>query len=150
MSTGFEFLGFHIQWAKKQGTQDTWHVYTFIAPRAIASVKQKIRDLTRATSQQSLKDTVIRLNRITRGWSNYFQHAVAKHTFRHVQNVMWWRIVRWQRVQHRWKWQDVRRWLTDHTGRWHPISADGITLYNLAEVPIRRCRYRGNKIPAPF
>lgn len=150
MSTCFEFLGFHIQWAKKQGTQDTWHVYTFIAPRAIVSVKQKIRDLTRATSQQSLKDTVIRLNRITRGWANYFQHAVAKHTFRHVQHVMWWRIVRWQRVQHRWKWQDVRRWLTDHTGRWHPISADGITLYNLAEVPIRRYRYRGNKIPAPF
>ncbi|MDN5732485.1 MAG: group II intron reverse transcriptase/maturase [Yaniella sp.] len=150
MSTGFEFLGFHLQWAKKQGTKDTWHVYTFIAPRAIVSVKQKIRDLTRATSQQSLKDTVIRLNRITRGWSNYFRHAVAKHTFRHVQNVMWWRIVRWQRVQHRWNWQDVRRWLTDHTGRWRPISADGIALYNLHEVPIRRYRYRGNKIPAPF
>src|SRR5699024_12345672 len=98
MSAGFQFLGFHIQWAKKQGTKDTWHVYTFIAPRAIASVKQKIRDLTRATSQQSLKDTVIRLTRITRGWSSYLQHPVAKHKFRHVQHVMWWRMVRSHRV----------------------------------------------------
>jgi hypothetical protein len=34
-------------------------------------------------------------------------------------------------------------------GRWHPISADGITLFNPAVVPIRRYRYRGNTIPTP-
>ena len=30
------------------------------------------------------------------------------------------------RTRHRWRWKDVRRWLTDHTGRWRPITADGI------------------------
>ena len=43
-----------------------------------------------------------------------------------------------------------RRWLTDHTGRWQPISADGIELFNPETIPIRRYRYRGNKIPNPW
>src|SRR4051794_26312749 len=37
---------------------------------------------------------------------------------------------RMMRTRHRWRWKDVRRWLTDHTGRWKPISADGIELFN--------------------
>lgn len=47
-------------------------------------------------------------------------------------------------------WKDVRRWLTDPTGRWKPISADGIELFNPATIPIRRYRYRGNTIPIPW
>jgi len=29
MSEGFDFLGFHLQWRRKRGT-NSWHVYTFI------------------------------------------------------------------------------------------------------------------------
>jgi RNA-directed DNA polymerase len=50
----------------------------------------------------------------------------------------------------RWKWTDVRRRLTDHTGRWRRPSADGIELFNIAEVLITRYRYRGNKILNPW
>jgi len=75
---------------------------------------------------------------------------VAQRTFDHLRQFVWWRIVGWQRTRHRWNWGDVRRWLTDPTGRWHPISADGIILFNPAAVPIRRYRYRGNVIPLPW
>jgi RNA-directed DNA polymerase len=51
MSEGFEFLGRRIQWRRKRGT-NKWHVYTFIAPRAIRSVKAKIRALTHRKSQR--------------------------------------------------------------------------------------------------
>ena len=54
------------------------------------------------------------------------------------------------RTRHRWRWRDVRRWLTDHTGRWHPNSADEIELFNPEPIPINRYRYRGNKIPNPW
>jgi RNA-directed DNA polymerase len=54
------------------------------------------------------------------------------------------------RTRHRWKWKDVRRWLTDPTGRWRPISADGIDLFNPETIPIIRYRNRGNKIPNPW
>lgn len=149
MSEGFDFLGFHIRWSRKKGTSK-WYVYTFIAGRPLQAIKAKMRALTRRTSQQDLGATLKRINQLLRGWVNYFRHAVAKRAFRHLQQYVWWRIVRWQRIRRRWNWKDVRRWLTDHTGRWHPIAADGIILFNPESVPIRRYRYRGSKIPNPW
>ncbi len=149
MSQGFDFLGFRIQWKRKRGT-NKWYVYTFIADRPFRSVKAKIRALTPRTSQQDLRAVLIRINQITRGWTNYFKHAIAQRTFSQLQHHTWWRIVRMMRTRHRWKWKDVRRWLTDHTGRWHPISADGIELFNPETMPIIRYRYRGNQIPNPW
>jgi RNA-directed DNA polymerase len=149
MSDGFDFLGFHIRWRRKRGT-DKWYVYTFVADRPIRSVRTKMRALTRRTSQQNLGAVLIRINQITRGWANYFKHAVAKRTFDHLQQFTWWRIVRMMRARHRWRWKDVRRWLTEPSGRWKPISADGIELFNPASIPIIRYRYRGNQIPTPW
>lgn len=147
VSEGFDFLGFHIRWRRKQGSQK-WHIYTFIADRPFRSVKAKIRALTPTTSQWDLRALLIRINQITRGWANYFKHAVAQHTFAHLHHYTWWRIVRMMRRRHRWKWKDIRRWLTDPaTGRWAPINADEINLFNPATIPIRRYRYRANKIP---
>ena len=51
MSDGFDFLGFHIQWRRKRGS-NKWYVYTFIAKRPIRQLKDKIRALTNRTSQQ--------------------------------------------------------------------------------------------------
>jgi RNA-directed DNA polymerase len=149
MSEGFDFLGFHIRWRRKRGTSK-WYVYTFVAKRPIRSVRGKIRALTPRTSQQDLKAVLIRINQITRGWTNYFTHAVAKHTFGHLRQFTWWRIVQMMRARHHWSWKDVRRWLTDPQGRWRPITADGIEMFNAAAVPITRYRYRGNKIPNPW
>ena len=122
-----------------------------MADRPLRSVKARIRALTPRTSQQDLRAVLIRINQILRGWVNYFKHAVAKHTFSHLLWFTWWRIVQMMRTRHRWKWKDVRRWLTDPaTGRWKPIAADGIAMFNPAAVPIVRYRYRGNKIPNPW
>lgn len=149
MSQGFDFLGFRIQWKRKRGTTK-WHVYTFIGDRPFRSVKAKIRALTPRTSQQELRAVLIRVNQITRGWANYFKHAIAKRVFSKLHQHTWWRIVRMMQTRHRWKWTDVRRWLTDQTGRWHAINADGIELFNPETIPIIRYRYRGNQIPNPW
>jgi RNA-directed DNA polymerase len=149
MSESFDFLGFRIQWRRKRGT-NKWYVYTFIADRPIRSVKDKIRALTSRLSQHPPRLALIRLNQIMRGWSHYFKHAVCKHTMDALENFAWWRVIRWWMKLHRWKWKDVRRRLTDHTGRWHRPAADGIELFNIAKVPITRYRYRGNKIPNPW
>jgi RNA-directed DNA polymerase len=146
---GFDFLGFHIQWKRKAGT-NKWYVYTFIADRPVRSLKAKLRALTHRTSLADLGATLIRLNQILRGWSAYFRHAVATHTFKHLRQFLWWRIVRWLKTRHRWRWTAVRRHLTDHTGRWKPISADGTVLFDLEKVSITRYRYRGAAIPNPW
>jgi RNA-directed DNA polymerase len=149
MSEAFDFLGFRIQWKRKRGTSK-WHVYTFIADRPIRSLKAKIRALTNRTSQQDLRQVLIRLNQIMRGWANYFKHAVCKHTLGNLANFAWWRVVSWLRTLHRWSWKDVRREFTTPDGRWKPITADGTELFNMETVPVTRYRYRGSKIPSPW
>jgi RNA-directed DNA polymerase len=149
MSDGFDFLGFHIQWKRKRGS-NKWYVYTFIADRPIRSLKAKIRALTHRTSQQDLRDVLIRLNQIMRGWANYFKHAVAKRTFSSLSQFAWQRVMVMMRHRHRWRWKDVRGWLTDHTGRWKRPAADGIELFDMAKIPVARYRYRGQKIPTPW
>jgi RNA-directed DNA polymerase len=68
MSDGFDFLGFHIRWKRKRGT-NKWYVYTFIAQRPIRSVKAKIRGLTHRVSQANMGTVITRINQILRGWT---------------------------------------------------------------------------------
>ena len=149
MSDGFDFLGFHIQWRRKRGT-NKWYVYTFIAKRPIRSLKAKIRALTPRTSQQGLAYVLTRLNQIMHGWANYFRYAVAKTTFSMLDHFAWWRVVRMLMRRHHWNWTDVRRRYTTATGRWLPISAGEIELRRIDTIPVTRYRWRGTKIPTPW
>jgi RNA-directed DNA polymerase len=67
-----------------------------------------------------------------------------------LAHFAWWRVIRWLRTLHRWRWKDVRRAFTTPEGRWKPVTADGIELFNLETVPVTRYRYRGSKIPTPW
>src|SRR3954447_14211862 len=78
MADGFDFLGFHIQWRRKRGTNKSY-VYTFIARRPLQAVKAKIRALTHRTSIADLGATLVRLNQIMRGWTVFFQRALESH-----------------------------------------------------------------------
>ncbi|MFH8753987.1 group II intron reverse transcriptase/maturase [Streptomyces rimosus] len=149
MSEGFDFLGFRIQWRRKQGT-NKWYVYTFVAQRPLRSLKAKIRALTHKTSQQELSYVLTSLNMVMRGWANYFRHAVAKNTFSMLDNFTWWRIIRMLRERHHWTWADVRRRFTTASGRWLPITAGDIELRKISEIRVTRYRYRSKSIPTPW
>ncbi|MGW4983768.1 group II intron maturase-specific domain-containing protein [Streptomyces mirabilis] len=149
MSEGFDFLGFHIQWRRKRGT-NTWHVYTFIADRPIRRLKAKIRALTRKTSSLDLDAVLAQLNMAMGGWAFYFQHAIAKRVFSKLDSFTWWRVTRLLRERHRWSWKELRRRHTTPTGQWLPFSANGVELRNIEKIPVTRYLYRGNKIPNPW
>jgi RNA-directed DNA polymerase len=149
MSDGFDFLGFHIQWKRKRGTNQ-WFVYTFIASRPLRSVKAKIRSLTHRVSQANMGAVITRINQILRGWTNYFRHAVCKHTLNQLRFFVNWRLIRWLLKRHRWQWGEFRRRFTTPSGAWLPFGADGVILFNPASVTVTRYRYRGEKIPNPY
>jgi RNA-directed DNA polymerase len=149
LSEGFSFLGFRIQWRRKQGTAK-WYVYTFIDDRPVRSLKAKIRALTRRTSQLDPGYVLTRLNQVMHGWAAYFRHAVAKNTFGMLDNLAWRRVIRMLMTRHHWKWKDVRRQLTTPDGRWLPITAGQTELRRIAAIPVTRYRYRGNTIPSPW
>lgn len=149
LSDGFDFLGFHVQWRRKRGT-NKWYVYTFIADRPIRSLKVKIRALTNRKSQQDLGYVLTGLNLAMRGWANYFKHAVASRTFGALAHFVWWRVIRMLMVRHRWSWKDVRRRFTAPDGRWKRPAAGEIELFDMAKVAVTRYRWRGNTIPNPW
>ncbi|OHV51824.1 MULTISPECIES: group II intron reverse transcriptase/maturase [unclassified Pseudofrankia] len=149
LDRGFDFLGFRIQRKRKRGTNKRY-VYTFVADRAIRAVKEKIRALTHRTSQRDPEDLLKQINQITQGWANHFKHAVVKHVFATIDQVVWWRMARLLMVRHHWGWKQFRARHTDPTGRWTPIRAETTELRPMAKVPVTRYRYRGDRIPTPW
>jgi RNA-directed DNA polymerase len=144
---GFEFLGFRIQRQQQQGSNKRY-VYTWPSKKSVASVRAKVKAITRMGTNQPLSELLRRINQILRGWTSYFQHGVSSRTFSHVHQYTWKRIVHWLRRKHKratWKWLK-RRYLANN---WWP-EHDEVSLFNCGKVPITRYRYRGAKIPTPW
>ena len=97
---GFDFLGWRIQrraWRSRTGKQA---VYTYPSKKALASIMDKVRTLTRRAKHRTLADLLRRLNPVLRGWCNYFRHGVSARTFGYVDHFAFWRIVGWLRKRH--------------------------------------------------
>ena len=148
MADGFDFLGFHVKWMRKRGT-DKCYVYTFIADKPVRELKRKIRALTHRRSQVPFAAVLARINQILRGWANYFKHAVAKHTFNALRSFVWWRVVNMITYRRRMTWTALRRQFKGPQG-WRQIALDGVELFNIAAVPVTRYRWRGLSIPTPW
>jgi RNA-directed DNA polymerase len=144
---GFEFLGFRIQRQVKRGSHKAF-VYTWPSKKALASIKAKVRAITRQGTNHPASDLLRRLNGVLRGWTNYFRHGVSKDTFAYLHQFTWLRVVAWLRRKHRranWKFLR-RRYLAN---RWWP-EHDGVALFDCRAVPVTRYRYRGAAIPTPW
>ncbi|MDQ6797698.1 MAG: group II intron reverse transcriptase/maturase [Actinomycetota bacterium] len=143
---GFDFLGFRIQRHQKRGTVKRF-VYTYPSKKALASVKAKVRSMTRGATDQSLDVLLHRLNPVLRGWTNYFRHGVSKATFGYLRAFTWRRVVCWLRHKHyrvSWRWLR-RRYLPG----WWPTEGE-VALFNPAGVVVTRYAYRAARIPSPW
>ena len=143
---GFDFLGFRVRRHQKRGT-DRRFVYTYPAKTALASVKAKVRSLTRGATDLSLAILLHRLNPVLRGWTAYFRHGVSKATFSYLRAFVWRRVVCWLRHKHRRSnWTQLRR--RSLPGWW--TTEGEATLFNPSAVTVSRYRYRGGRIPLPW
>jgi RNA-directed DNA polymerase len=145
---GFDFLGWRIQrraWRSRSG--DKTAIYTYPSKKAFASIKDKVRALTRRAKHRTLADLLRRLNPVLRGWCTYFRHGVSKRTFGYVDHFAFWRIVGWLKKRHLGLNMHtlVRRYLPG----WE-ISDGGIELFRPNRFAVVRYRYRGTKIPTPW
>ena len=142
---GFDFLGFHIQRKRKQGSNKR-HVYTYPSKKAVKAVKGKVRALTHRSSTIPPRALLLRLNAVLRGWANYFRHGVSKRIFGYIDSYTWWRVVAWLRKRHTGlTWKALRRRFMEG---WD-ITIDGTTLQRAASTPVTRYRYRAD-IPTPW
>jgi RNA-directed DNA polymerase len=143
---GFDFLGFCIQRRRQRGSNKRF-VYTWPSKKALASVKAKVRAITRGGTNQPLAVVLRRLNPVLRGWANYFRHGVSKATFDYLSAFSWRRVICWLRHKHRranWKW--IRR---RYLPGWRPTDGE-VTLFNPTATAVTRYRHRGGQIPTPW
>ncbi len=130
----------------KRGTGQRF-VYTYPTKTALATVKAKVRALTRGATDLSLSILLHRLNPVLRGWTAYFRHGVSKRTFSYLRAFVWRRVVAWLRHKHlRANWKQLRR---RYLPGWWPTE-DEVTLFDPSAVTVSRYRYRGAHIPSPW
>jgi RNA-directed DNA polymerase len=144
---GFDFLGWHIRRRSWRGRIGVKAVYTYPSKKALASIVDKVRRLTRRARHRTLADLLRRLNPVLRGWCNYFRHGVSSRSFNYVDHFAFWRVVGWLRKRHIGLNMHtlVRRFLPG----WR-IHDSGIDMFRPYKVAIERYRYRGTRIPTPW
>ncbi len=144
---GFDFLGWRIQRRRRRGLNGKKAVYTYPSKKALASVMAKVRSLTARAKHRTLGELLHSLNRVLRGWCNYFRHGVSSRTFSYLDHFTWWRIFGWLRKRHLGlnKGNLVRRLLPN----WE-IHDGGVEAFRPQTVAITRYRYRGARIPTPW
>ena len=109
------------------------------------STEHQILRLTRMLMTAS--DYESSVNRVLRGWCNYFRHGVSARTFSYLDHFTWWRIFGWLRKRHAGlnKGTLVRR----HLPNW--VIRDGpVEMFRPQKIAIVRYRYRGAQIPTPW
>jgi len=143
---GIDFLGWRIKRQRRRGGNGRRHVYTYPTKRSLASVKAKVKQITRGGTNQT-RPAAAPAQPGSRGWCTYFRHGACKQTFNYLRAFVWRRIVAWLRHKYpkrSWGWL-LDRYLLG----WWPTDG-AVVLYNPASVRITRYRWRGLKIPTPW
>ena len=104
---GFDFLGFHFHKLKSKKSGKLLP-YIWPSQKAIKAVREKIRQITaRKRLSNPLEEVVKYLNRVIRGWRNYFRIGNSTKKFQDLDRYVWERLRRWV------------RWIKGTRGRWN-------------------------------
>ncbi|MGG4579873.1 group II intron reverse transcriptase/maturase [Alcaligenes sp. Me129] len=137
---GFDFLGWNFR--KYKGK-------LLIKPskKNVQTFYRKVREIVKTHLTVKQEDLIAKLNSVLRGWAQYHQPVVAKETFSRMDNLIYWRLVRWSRRRHPNKsrpWCHRRYWQCI-AGRnefaatiWTEEGSFPITLLKLADTEIVR------------
>jgi RNA-directed DNA polymerase len=113
---GFDFLGFHHRMRKSWKYPDRWYLQKWPSKRAMASIRGKIRDRTdRRHARLPLEWAVEDLNRVIRGWGNYFRYGNSGQKFDHIDAYVNERLALLARVKHG---RTGRNWTTQFNYAW--------------------------------
>ena len=91
----FRFLGFDFAWRRSPRTGNRF-VHVAPSPKARLHLREAVREeLNHWTKHRSCAEAVRRVNRITRGWSNYYHYGHCTHVFGRQQVWLRNRLRQW-------------------------------------------------------
>lgn len=156
VTEGFDFLGFHLQWKlPKQGKP-----WLRVTPnqKSVERFRYTIKNLTkRNTFYQSPLEKINALNRVMRGWNQYYEYANATRT---ANELTYWandRLFLWLKKRHkkgaRWTLKNYRhREQQGRRQRWNLGVKDQegqmVFLYHMTDL--HRRIYYARKHPHPY
>jgi RNA-directed DNA polymerase len=109
LTEGFDFLGFNVRQYRTGRTK--LGTVTLIKPsrKAVQNVRKKLSEIWRTASSRPLKDTILMLNAVIRGWSNYFRSSCCAKTFKMLDHWMFQKAYSFAVKRHRNK---GKKWVT--------------------------------------
>ena len=120
---GLDFLGFNFRHYCTPGlTKTGWKLLTKPSRKSIRSIKSKLSQEWKTLQGRPIKEVVIRLNPIIRGWANYFRIGVASRVFTWLDSWMYRRQRQYVRKQHPNK--SPLWWADKYWGRLNPYRHD--------------------------
>jgi group II intron reverse transcriptase/maturase len=94
---GFDFLGFHFHKLKsKRGNKLLPYIWP--SQKAMKAVRARIHDITtRKRLSNPLEEVVKYLNKVIRGWRNYFRVGNSTMKLQDLDRYVWYRLRQWLR-----------------------------------------------------
>lgn len=93
----FDFLGFNFRYVKDRYGRNKRYLNTTPSAKSIKSIKEKLKAMTSRSYNVQLSRTIESINRVTRGWKNYFNYGYPREAFRDVNYYMLCRFQRFLR-----------------------------------------------------
>ena len=158
LTDGLDFLGFHIRYIISGAKGGKPWLRVTPTKGNVARFRRKIKALTRhyttcATPEMRFKS----LNRVIRGWGNYYRHVSFKHEAHKLDFWINERVLIWLQSKHdgkgvRWILRQYRhREVTDQYNRWNlgvqGSNGEMIFITKLSDIPLRPYRRKNPKNP---
>jgi group II intron reverse transcriptase/maturase len=119
---GFDFLGCHLHkrlsgviWERER--KRVYFLHRWPSQRAMQRIRQRVKELTpRGRCHADLREVIVDLNPILRGWGTYFRTGNASQRFNQLDGYVWRRLLglRVQRKGRNLRPGEVERWTREY------------------------------------
>ena len=75
------FLGYSFRFDRDLKGRKTKYLNMFPSDKSVAKIKEKIKEKTGRPNQNALSDVITDMNKVLRGWSNYFKLGYPRKAF---------------------------------------------------------------------
>ena len=108
----FDFLGYTFG-PMRYRKDGHWYLGAAPAKKAVKRVKGRIRQILRPGNQGTWGEVKGELNRVVRGWANYFSYGTRLMAYRAVDHYVWDRVRHFQRRRRKVPTRGTRRFSAD-------------------------------------